>query len=557
MVVAKSPATGGWGDSNCGGKFAPFLKATGFDAIFFEDISPEPVYVSVFDDEVKFHDASHLWGMNVGDAELKIREEVGKGFQVALIGQAGEQKSYIAGVFNDIARAAGRMGLGGVMGSKNLKALACGGTFKPDILDPELFAERLNVMKADAKEYHASNPMSEYGTTMVYAHFVGMNDTAIKNWRGVVNEGEYSVEQAIGLSSDVYLPFRKKKYACAQCAIACGADLEVKDSDGNDFETHRPEYETIGAFGSNCLVDDLTSIFEANEACNRYGFDTISVGCTIAWAMECHEHGLFSEEELGGLDLSWGNGKVFKELIRRMAYREGFLGDLLADGMKVAYTKLGRGSEAFTTEAGGIEVPMHDPRCWPGFGSSYSTDAGPGRHTIAAFGFFEHAFADKDIFETFPEFYDLQEKRFNYDLDRGPAQRYLSSWLHVCNAMGLCTLGKLGGYPNFDTLLVLKAITGWEMTLEEALIIGEKIHVIRHMFNLREGLRPHIEFRLPPRTVGDPPLPSGPTGGVTSPVDKYFGDYFRAMDMDPKTAMPSDNRLSELGIKDFVERHWQ
>jgi len=556
MVVAKSPATGGWGDSNCGGKFAPYLKATGFDAILIEGISPEPVYVSVYNDEIKFHDARHLWGMDACEAELRIREEVGKEFQVALIGQAGENKSCIAGVFNDQGRAAGRMGLGGVMGSKNLKAIACGGTFITHIADADLLADRCKIMSEEAKEYFKKSPLANYGTTVVYAYFMGMNDTAVKNWKEAASDGFYSMEQAMGLSADVYIPFRKKRYACSQCSTSCGAVLDVKDSEGNEFESHRPEYETIGSFGSNCLVDDLTSILEANEACNRYGFDSISAGCTIAWAMECNEHGLFTEEELDGFDLSWGNGKIFKELLRRMAYREGFLGSLLADGMKVAYTRLGRGSEAFRTDAGGIELPMHDPRCWPGFGLSYSTDAGPGRHTIAGLGFFEHAFIDHDLFEAFPEFSKLQEKRFDYDEDKGPAQRYTSAWIHVLNAMGFCSLSKLGNYPNYKTLLVLKAITGWEMTMDEALVIGERIQTIRHMFNLREGLRPHIEFRLPPRTIGDPPLTTGPTAGVTSPVDKYFDDYYRAMDIDPITARPSDARLDELGIKDLINKYW-
>ena len=556
MVIGKSPATGGWGDSNCGGKFSPYLKSTGYDAIFFEDISPEPVYVSVYNDIVNFHDAKHLWGMSVNEAEEKIRDEVGGNFQVALIGPAGENKCAIAGVFNDHGRTAGRMGLGGVMGSKNLKAVACGGTFVPYTVDPDTLSARVEVMKEDVRNYHANNPMSEHGTSLVYATFIELNDTAVKNWKAAGAEGYYTLEQGIGLSGDVYIPFRKRKYACSQCAVACGAILELDDSEGRKYESHRPEYETIGSFGSNCLVDDLTSVCEANEACNRYGLDTISAGCTIAWAMECNEHGLFTEDELGGLDLSWGNGKVFRELLRRMAVREGFLGELLADGMKAASEKLGRGSDAFRTDAGGIELPMHDPRCWPGFGSSYSTDAGPGRHTIAAFGFFEHAFSDKDLFDKFPEFYELKDRRFNYEEDKGPAQRYLSAWMHFCNSLGLCSLGKLGGYENYGAIPVMKAVTGWDVDLDEALVTGERIHIIRHMFNLREGIRHHVDFRCPPRCLGVPPLPVGPTAGNTSPADKYFDDYFRAMDMDPDTEMPSDKRLGELGIKDFIMAHW-
>lgn len=557
QVVAKSPATGGWGDSNCGGRFAPYLKSTGYDGIFFEDISEKPVYVSVYNDDVQFHDASHLWGLDASDAELKVREEMGKGFQVAVIGQAGESKSCMAGVFNDQGRAAGRLGMGGVMGSKKLKALACGGTFVPNIAHPDQLNELCKIMIADIKEYHETSFLSEYGTSAVYSIFVGMNDTPFKNWKAAMAEGYYTLEAGINLSGDAYIPYRKKKYTCSQCGMACGAILELNDHEGNKFETHRPEYETIGAFGSNCLVDDLTSICEANEACNRYGFDTISAGSTIAWAMECNEHGLFTKEELEGFDLSWRNGKVFKELLRKMALREGFLGDLLADGMKKAAEKLGRGSDAFRTDAGGEELPMHDPRCWPGFSFSYSTDAGPGRHTMGGVGFIEHAFGCRELFEKYPFLDGLGARRFDYDDDKGTAQRYISAWFHFFNSLGCCVLAVLGNYAHYPLIDTTRAVTGWDdYDVEEAVVTGERIQTIRHMFNLREGIRPHIEFRLKDRVLGVPPLPAGPTAGITCPTDKYFASYYQAMDIDPETCKPSAAKLKELGLTDIIEKYW-
>lgn len=557
QVIAKSPATGGWGDSNCGGRLGPFLKATGYDGIFFEDISEDPVYVSVYNDDVQFHDATDLWGLDASDAELKIREELGRGFQVAVIGQAGENKSAMAGVFNDQGRAAGRLGMGGVMGSKKLKALACGGTFVPHIAHPDDLNELCKIMVEDVKEYHATNFLSEYGTSAVYSIFVGMNDTPFKNWKSTGVDENYTLEDGINLSADAYIPYRKKKYTCSQCGAACGAILELKDHLGNTFETHRPEYETIGAFGSNCLVKDITSICEANEACNRYGFDTISAGSTIAWAMECNEHGLFTEEELDGLDLSWANGDIFMELLRRMAYREGFLGDLLADGMKKASERLGRGSEAFRTDAGGEELPMHDPRCWPGFGFSYSTDAGPGRHTLGGVGFIEHAFGCRELFEKYPFLNGLGERRFDYDDDKGTAQRYISAWFHYFNCLGCCTLAVLGNYAHYPLIDTTRAITGWDdYAVEEAIVTGERVQTIRHMFNLREGIRPNVEFHLKDRVIGIPPLPTGPTAGITSPADKYFEMYYKAMDIDPTTCKPSDKKLEELGLKEIIEEYW-
>ena len=556
-VIAKSPATGGWGDSNCGGRFAPYLKRTGYDAIFFENVSEKPVYVSIYNNEVTFHDAAHLWGMDASDAELAVREELGKGYQVATIGQAGESKSHMAGVFNDQGRAAGRMGMGGVMGSKKLKALACGGTYEPDIAHPDDLKECCKTMSEDVLEFHATNPQSQHGTSLVYAHFVGMNDTPFKNWKVAAAEGYYTLEQGIALTGEAYTPYKKRKYTCAQCGMACGAVLEAVGHDGEKFETHRPEYETISAFGSNCLVDDIKSVMEANEACNRYGFDTISAGSTIAWAMECKENGLFTEEELAGLDLSWGNGQEFREILRRMSVREGFMGDLLCDGMKVAAKKLGRGSEAFRTDAGGMELAMHDPRCWPAFCFSYATDAGPGRHTLGGVGFMEHAFADNELFPHYPELFDMMANRYNYDIKKGWMQRIVSSWFHFFNALGMCTLAKMGNYKNFPLIKTTRAVSGWDdLDLAEVLRTGERIQSVRHMFNLREGIRPHVEFKLQGRTVGKPPLPAGPTKGVTCPEEQYWADYYEEMKIDPDTARVTDVKLDELGIKEFIEQHW-
>jgi aldehyde:ferredoxin oxidoreductase len=555
VVMAKSPATGGWGDSNCGGKFGLYLKRTGYDAIFFEDVSEKPVYVSVNNDTVTFHDADGIWGLDAVDAEIAIRQALGKEYQVAVIGQAGENKSTIAGVFNELGRAAGRMGMGGVMGSKNLKALACTGTFEPPIAHPDELKALVKEMVDDVHYHFENDPNAEWGTSAVYEYFVGLNDTPFKNWSGTAAEGLYTLEEGIALSGSAYDPYRKRKYTCAQCGMACGAILEIEGQDGEKFQTHRPEYETISAFGSNCLVKDITSICEANEACNRYGFDSISAGSTIAFAMECNENGLFTEEELDGLDLSWGNGKLFKELLRRMAYREGFLGELLCDGIKKAAEKLGRGSEKFRVDAGGMELAMHDPRCWPGFSFSYSVDAGPGRHTLGGVGFIEHAFVDKELWDVYPELYDLKKNRYNYDVDKGRPQQIISSWFHYINAMGMCIIAKMGNYTHYPLLKTTHAVTGWDISMDEALEIGERIHTIRHMFNIREGLRPHVDFRLADRTIGKPPLKYGPTAGVTGPVDKYFADYYAAMDYDPETAMPSEAKLKKLGIDEVVHKY--
>ena len=556
-VVAKSPLTGGWGDAGCGGKFGPFLKSTGYDGIFFEDISDKPVFVSVFDDEVKFHDASHVWGMDSADAENVIKEEMGRQYSVCTIGQAGENKLAIAGIFNDQGRAAARMGIGGVMGSKNLKGFAAGGTHKTPIGDPEEYQACFEKMKTEIKERLAGGAarFSQLGTTAVYANNVNINDAPIQNWKYTRN-GRYSMDQALKVGGDAYVPYHKKKYACAQCTVGCGAILEVEGSDGKKFETHRPEYETIGCFGSLCLMDDPMAVMEANEACNRYGMDTISVGGTIAWLLECVENGKLTEEEKEGLDLRWGNSAILVPLIKKMAYREGFLGNLLADGSKKAAERLGRGTEAYLTDFGGVEAAMHDPRCWPGFGYGYVLDPTPGHHCQGPIGFVEHGWKENEV-NKYYDYSNLPAEKYDFTLNKGPALKHLSSWFHFFNGTGMCILGKYVGYPNYPVLETMRAITGWkDMDMEEALLTGERINTVRHLFNLREGIT-HEDFAMKERLRGVPPLPDGPTAGITIPMEKIRCDYYNELGWDCETDMPSDATLDKLGIKEYAHKYFE
>ena len=554
-VVAKSPLTGGWGDAGCGGKFGPFLKSTGYDGIFFEDISEKPVYVSVFDDDVQFHDASHIWGMDSADAENVIKEEMGKSYSVCTIGQAGENKNAIAGVFNDQGRAAARMGLGGVMGSKNLKGFAAGGTNKVQIADEEAYKVCFEDMKRQIKEAQsgAASVFGKFGTTMVYANNVNINDAPVQNWKNTRN-GRYSMDQAMKLDAQAYVPYHKKKYACAQCTVGCGAILEAEDKDGNKYETHRPEYETIGCFGSLCLMDNVIDVMEANEACNRYGMDTISVGGTIAWLLEVAENGKLTEEEKEGLDLKWGNSSILVPLIKKMAFREGFLGQLLADGSKAAAARLGRGTEAYLTDFGGVEAAMHDPRCWPGFGYGYVLDPTPGHHCQGPIGFMEHGWADNELYKKY-DYSGLTAEKYMFDKNKGLALKHLNSWFHFFNGTGMCILAKYVGYPDYPIVETVKAITGWkDLDLDEALLTGERINTIRHLFNVREGIN-HKDFAMKDRLAGIPPLPDGATAGITIPMEKVRCDYYNELGWDCDTDMPSDETLDKLGIKEFAKKY--
>ena len=336
-VVAKSPQWGGWVDSSCGGNLGPKVRSTGYDGVFITGASDRPLTLLVSDAGVQFLDAGHLWGRDALETERLLKAEHGRKVAVATIGQAGERLSRISGIVHDRGRLAARCGVGAVMGSKHLKAVVFSGTQKVPVADQAVYEAVIKRMQADAEiGAFGGDIFGEIGTTIVFAGNVSIQDAPVQNWKGMSHR-LYPPEKADKLASAAYMPYRKRAYACAQCHIHCGAILEYEDADGNKFETHRPEYETIAGFGSNCLIDDLDTVIMANEACNRYGFDTISASATIAFAMECYEKGFITDADTGGLSLAWGNKDAVLPLLEAMVKREG-IGEIFADGTKSPLT---------------------------------------------------------------------------------------------------------------------------------------------------------------------------------------------------------------------------
>ncbi|MFZ3070430.1 MAG: aldehyde ferredoxin oxidoreductase family protein [Anaerolineaceae bacterium] len=555
-AVGKSPLTGGWGDASCGGKFGPKIKAAGYDGIFFYGTSAAPVTVYISDEKVEFHDATALWGKNTEETEQALQDQFGKDAAVATIGQAGELRSCIAGIFTDHGRAAARMGLGGVMGSKKLKAVVLSGSQSVDIADPDKYDDVIRELKTQitAKRNQPGGfRFGNYGTTGVYFNNVNIHDAPVQNWK-YTRKNRFSLEQAEKLAGPAYLPYVKKRYACAQCPVACGAILELEDESGQRYQTHRPEYETIGVFGSLLLIDDFDTVCRANELCNRYGLDTISTGGTIAFVMECYEHGIFTEEELDGIEPEWGNHNCVIPLIHKMALRDGFLGEIMADGSKAAAEKLGRGSEQYVVTAGGVEMPMHDPRCWPGFGYGYALDPTPGHHCQGTVGFMEHGWKDAELMDSGVEYDHSQLPATKYDFEnKGYYLKILNNWFHFFNGTGMCILARYAGYFRYPMIDCVKAVTGWDdLTMGEALITGERINTVRHLFNVREGIN-HKDFALPERVIGNPPLPDGPTAGVTIPQDEIRIEYYKELGWNLESDMPSEETLEKLGLTDLVK----
>jgi len=542
QVVAKSPITGGWGDSNCGGSFAVELKAAGYDAVFFNGISPKPVYLFLNDGKAELKDATHLWGRDTVETDEIIKDELGdKRVKVTCIGPAGEAKSLLAALIHE-GSAAARGGLAAVMGSKHLKALAVRGTKKVPIAAPEQFAtlrkDYLIVIKETNDD--VAGTFKKWGTCGLLSGCLTIGDTPIRNWT-LFGEEEFPTHAKI--SDDEVIKYQTKKHACLGCPIGCKGWLKIDESPYGMIEGAKIEYQTLGMVGANLLIDDVKAIAKANDLCNRYGLDTISVGAVIGFAMECYNRGVISKEDTKGIELTWGNGKAMVTMVEKMGRREEF-GAVLADGSKFAAERIGRGSEKWAIHVGGQDLPAHDPRVTIGCGWGYICDATPGRHTAceAANGYFGGC----DI----SPYGELELPHLNNVLDieaNAPAYAICSDLERLLSSAGLC---QFSYYPGAMPIIeLIAAVTGWDFTLAEGLKAGRRIATLRQAFNIREGIRTS-EWRLPERL--EAPQTTGPNAGVKLDFRAIKEKGYAALGWDAKSGKPLESTLEELGLKELV-----
>jgi aldehyde:ferredoxin oxidoreductase len=529
-VVGKSPLTGTWGDSSSGGDFGPYMKFAGYDFVFFTGISPKPVYLLLDEGQASLQDAAHLWGKDTQVTDDQLRDEYGKRHtRVSCIGQAGEMQSLIACVMNDKGRAAGRSGLGAVMGSKMLKAIVARGTIKVPMHD----AREATLMRRRwiPKLNEGGDLFHEYGTAGITEGLVALGDSPVKNWGG--SSVDFPTVEKIG--GDEVISEQAKRYGCWRCTIACGGHM--KAGAGRAKESHKPEYETLTMAGTNILNDDLESIIRFNDICNAAGLDTISAGSAVSFAVESFQNEIISLDDVG-FELNWGDGETVTSLVDLIARREG-IGEILADGVRSAAEKFGQGADEFAVHAGGQELPAHDPKFVPSLSVSYRMDATPGRHTQGGVGWI---MGDGVMEDTRPDKYSAE--------GFGELQIKAASWVHVANTTGICLFGFNSYNVSFVTEF-LETITGAKYTHEELELAGERIGTLRHMFNLREGLNP-LEMEFNDRALGKTPQTEGPNEGVTIDDDSLIADYLRALDWDQVTTRPSDSKLEALGLKETI-----
>jgi aldehyde:ferredoxin oxidoreductase len=571
-VVCKSPLTGGWGDANCGGFFGPELRRCGYDGLFITGASAEPVYITLHKGQVEFHDAAGLWGQDAPATEEVLHHRHGEKWQVAAIGQAGENLALLAGIVNDRGRLAARSGVGAVMGSKRLKAIAVKGHLPVTRADTDAFKEATRAIMA---KMHPLEPeperlvdrlmakvpqffskwvarlglpmkvphptvvwnMANLGTPSGLAVATESGDAPVKNWQGV-GQRDFPYDTASRISDFAAAQFNTGHYACSACPLHCGGEVQLDDPEFQIAEGHRVEYESVAGFGANLLIDNIRAVQYAHHLCNRYGLDVISVSNALGFAFECYEHGLITKDDTGGISLVWGDGAAMVELVHQIAHRR-HIGALLADGVMRAAAAIGRGAEAFAMHAGGQELPYHDPKLTPSYATTYLTDPTPGRHTAGGAHLAEYSYGHLPFPAAVP-----RVGRRDYAA-KGPVQALMTKTKQVQMAVGLCEFSDFAG--SFPYEVMLKGACGWDVTTDELLEIGDRIQTLRHAFNCREGIRPG-DWHLPGRVVGDPPQETGPNAGVTVDVAAMARSYYTAMEIDQATGCPSEAKLRRLGL---------
>jgi aldehyde:ferredoxin oxidoreductase len=520
MVVTKSPLSDTIASSNSGGYWGAELKSAGYDMIVVEGRADSPVYITIEDDKVEIKDASHLWGKVVSETTKAIEQEMPPKTRVLAIGPAGEKLSRIACVMNDYYRAAGRSGVGAVMGSKNLKAIAVKGSGSPKIHDAEALREVVSRCTRKIREHGVTGQgLPNYGTA-VLVNIINENGAfPTRNFQTGYFEG---AEKISGETlAEKYLV---KRDPCYRCPIACGRYCKTDEVEGGG-----PEYETIWAFGADCGVDDLEAIIKANFWCNELGLDTISAGTTIAAAMELYEKGYIKDDELGGVSLKFGDKEAIVEWTKKMGYREGF-GDKLAEGSYRLATMYG--APEFSMSVKKLELPAYDPRGVQGHGLQYATANRGGCHVRG--------------YMISPEILGVPEKLDRLSIE-GKAQwvKLFQDLTAAIDSLGMCLFTSFA-LDAADYVEIYNAATGSGITKEQLLEAGERIWNLERMFNIKAGVEPK-EDTLPRRLL-EVPMPEGPTKGYVHQLDKMLPEYYRLRGWD-ENGNPTEETLRKLGVE--------
>lgn len=549
-VMAKSPLTGIWGEANSGGFFGPEFKQTGYDMLVISGRAPKPSYIAIDDGKVEIRSAEHLWGKTITPTTEMILEEWGDpNVRVACIGPSGEQKVRFAAIMNDFHRAAGRTGMGAVMGSKNLKAIAVRGTKDIEIKDPDEFREAMDraiELLHTGQNGEFSETLGKYGTPSLVSSINEIGRFPTRNHLTGFFERAEDLDEFKLLKE--YRTHRGSCFGCSlQCKYLAKPRSKFKDSISG------PEYETIMAFGSNCLNADMDSVVHANYLCNEYGLDTISTGCVVAFVLECYQNSLLPFEITEDLDLTWGNDQAIVDLTLKIAKREGALGNLLAEGTKIASERIGGLAQHFAIHVKGLEVSGQDPRAQYSVAITHGTNVRGADHLRSLSCLEELGFPDIAVErfgkEKADEIMTLTSPKYKAEVVADMEKLYA-----LCDSLITCKYGVMWPpslyYREFAD--AMRSLTGLRVFGDVSIVktAGHRICVQRKLFNVREGLR-RKDDTLPERMFRDA-MTSGPSKGRVVPKDVYDGmldEYYDWMGYNRETSVPKPETLRVLGLE--------
>ncbi len=526
-VCALSPLTRIWGESNTGGFFGPELCFAGYDGIIITGQAEKPVWLSIVEGQAGLHDAADLWGSDSYKTQEQVREAMDEPkARVACIGQAGENQALMAAVMNDHGRAAGRTGMGAVMGSKNFKAIGVRGSAQVPLADPDGFKGVVREIIKDSGEDMAAMAIQLAGTAGYVDMALMFGDMPTRYYQ----QGEW--EEGSNLSGVLMVDqYQNRNVTCYRCPIGCGRETRAPNYGVEVVDG--PEYETLGALGTLMMVDDLEAVIYAGHLCNVYGLDTISAGCTIALACEMFDRGIITTADTGGLEIRYGDVEMVHRLIEKMARREGF-GAALADGSAALAERFGVLELAVTVNR--LEVPMHDPRAFSGLAVTYALSPRGACHM-------EGDMYGVDTGQGPPiELGVIPGDRFDMTEEKGRISARQQAWRNLYNAMTLCEFQN----PGVERVLAaLNGATGWGLETDDLMTLGKRITTLKRLLNLRRGVT-QADDRLPDLLMQ--PLADGGTEGTVPDLDTLLSGAYAEYGWDAETGEPMQETLDELGL---------
>lgn len=583
MAITKSPATGGIGEANCGGTFAPGIKKCGYDMIAFKGKSETPVYLYCDNNGPQLLDATPYWGMDTCEAEralLAAHTKPGKKRPVAcVIGPSGEKGSWMAGICNDNGRIAARQGVGGVMGSKNLKGCVMAGTHEvsgeyPEkirdlstmaakriniaFLPPEIPAGLLNVVKILPELTLSPDGlltavlMGTWGTAGAAQFAAQTGEAPIRNWGGTQKE-HFNALKINKVDASQMLRLQTNRYYCYSCVYGCGGEIDISNINYNDKGysiVHKPEYESQWDFTGFLLSDDNDAMLYLNEYLNRMGMDTISCGGVVGMIIECLEHGVIKAADYGIDNVKWGDAKGIIKLTEMVANREGKIGEVFTDGTRKAANIIGGDAWMYAVQGGGTEPPMHDSRLDPQQCTLYGIDPTPARHTSGGSLYYGCMHLWKKVTWA-PEAALVGSKEGELYANREEALKVMACacYKRLIDGVGGCYFGMILGVAPYPIFEWINAATGWDKTPDELMEIGRRVFTLRQMFNLKHGKEPW-DNRPHGRMIGEAPFTHkvGKTANKVVQIDDMMMEAWDVLGYDRTNGHPTEETIAELGL---------